>query len=68
LFPVLRGLGSFYGLRSDYEKAAEMGQRILDLAERLDDIDMRIEGLLVVGVGLSFVGENPQLGLARLLR
>ncbi len=62
LFPVLRGLGSFYGLRSDYEKAAEMGQRILDLAERLDDMDMRIEGLLVVGVGLAF-GENPQSGL-----
>ena len=66
LFPVLRGLGSFYGLRSDYEKAAEMGQRILDLAERLDDIDMRIEGLLVVGVGLSFVGEDPQLALEQI--
>ena len=32
-----------------------MGQRILDLAERLDDIDMRIEGLLVVGAVLSFL-------------
>jgi predicted ATPase len=62
LFPVLSGLRSFYGLRNEHEKAAQMGQRILHLAERLNDIDMKIEGLLAVGVGLSF-GQDPQLGL-----
>lgn len=47
LFPVLRGLASFYVLRAEDAKGAQIGKRILELAERLDDVDMRVEGHLV---------------------
>jgi predicted ATPase len=62
LFPVLRGLASFYGLRNEPDKATQMGERILHLAERLDDTNMKIEGLLMTGVGLGFY-QYPELGL-----
>ena len=62
LFPVLRGLASFYGLRNEPDKAARMGERILHLAERLDDTNMKIEGLLMIGLGLGFY-EHPEIGL-----
>jgi predicted ATPase len=62
LFPVLRALASFYILRSEPDKALQMGERILRLAERLEDIDMKTEGLFVCGYNLGFL-ENPRLGL-----
>ena len=62
LFPVLRGLASFYILRTEHDKAMQMSERILHLAERLDDMDMRTEGLLAMGYNLAF-RENPQIGL-----
>jgi predicted ATPase len=65
LFSVLRGLASFYILRSEHDKAMQMGERILQLAERLDDMDMKTEGLLVSGYSVAFRG-NPQLGLERI--
>ena len=49
LFPVLRGLASFYILRAEHEKAIQMGERILALAEHLDDADMKIEGNMILG-------------------
>jgi predicted ATPase len=52
-FPVLRGLSSFYILRNESAKAAQMGERILGLAEHLDDTDMRVEGHLVLGASLG---------------
>ena len=55
LFPVLRGLASFYILRAEFEKAARMGEQILELAERSDDERTRIEGDLVVGANLAFL-------------
>ena len=63
LFPVLRGLASFYIFVTKPIKPMQMGERILDLAERLGDIDMKIEGLLVSGQYLWRLGTNPQLGL-----
>ena len=48
LFPVLRGLASFYLMRVENEKGHQMAERILELAERLDDADMRAEGHLVM--------------------
>jgi predicted ATPase len=62
LFPVLRGLAALYGLRNEPDKATQMGERILRLAERLDDINIEIEGLLMTGLGLGFSG-NPEVGL-----
>jgi tetratricopeptide (TPR) repeat protein len=65
LFPVLRGLASFYILRTEYEKAIQLGERILNLAEHLDDIDMQVEGHMVLGYNLAFV-KDPQIGLDHL--
>jgi predicted ATPase len=65
LFPVLRGLASFYMLRTEYEKALQLGERILHLAERLGDIDMKVEGQIILGYNLAFRTE-PQIGLDHL--
>ena len=62
LFPVLRGLTSLYNFRRETEKARQLSERMLDLAERVDDVDMKIEALVVAGYNRSF-GVNPQLGL-----
>jgi predicted ATPase len=62
LFPVLRQLAAFYIFLNEPDKAMQLGERILQLAERLDDIDMKIEGLLVSGYIVAF-RDNPQLGL-----
>jgi predicted ATPase len=65
LFPVLRGLASFYILRTEFDKAVQMGERILDLGERLNDADMKAEGHMVLGYNLAF-REGPQIGLEHL--
>ncbi|MBI5034029.1 MAG: hypothetical protein HZB51_26200 [Chloroflexi bacterium] len=52
LFPVLRGLVSYYLLIAENEKGLQIGNRILELAERLDDDDMRGEAHLVLGENL----------------
>ena len=41
-------------------------ERILDLAERLDDTEMRDRRAIDVGVGLSVVGEDPQSALEQI--
>ena len=64
LFPVLRGLASFYVLRMEDEKAIQMGDRILQLAEQLDDADMKLEAEVFVGSILAFT--DPQDGGAYL--
>jgi tetratricopeptide (TPR) repeat protein len=64
LFPVLRGLTSLYTLRSEHEKALQMGERILHLADQLGDMDMKTEGLLITGYNLAF-NEDIQSGLER---
>jgi len=65
LFPVLRGLASFYILRTEHEKSMQMGERILQLGEHLDDIEMKIEGNLILGYNLAFL-KDPRLGLDHL--
>jgi predicted ATPase len=64
LFPILRGLASFHILRMEYEKSIQMGERILALAEHLDDADMRIEGQIILGYNLGF--QDAQVGVAYL--
>ena len=54
LFPVLRGLSSYYVYLGEFEKAAQMGERILKLAERHQDVNMLVEGHLVYGYNLAF--------------
>ena len=65
LFPVLRGLASFYVLRSEFAKGVQIGERILELAERLDDVDMLVEGHLVLGENIASL-DNAHLGLEHL--
>jgi tetratricopeptide (TPR) repeat protein len=60
LFPVLRGLASYYVFRGEFEKAAQMGEKILELAERLDDASMSVEGQLVLGYNLAFLNHINQ--------
>jgi predicted ATPase len=62
LFPVLRGLASFYVLRMEDEKAVQMGERILRLAEHLGDIDMQLEGRMLMGYKLGF-RDRPRIAL-----
>lgn len=59
LFPILRGLSVYYEFRGDLDKTARIGERILNLAERLDDPGMRVEGHLVLAVRYS----QDRLGL-----
>ncbi len=65
LFPVLRGLASFYVLRSEFAKGVQIGERILELAERLDDVDMLVAGHLVLGENIASL-DNAHLGLEHL--
>lgn len=67
LFPVLRGLASFYVLRMEHEKAVQMGERILQLAEHLGDAEMQSEGKMLMGYKLGF-REGPQIALDYLER
>ena len=64
-FPVLRALASFYVYMADFEKSARFGEQILDLAERLNDVNMRVEGHLVFGYSIAFSG-NLSLGIEHL--
>jgi tetratricopeptide (TPR) repeat protein len=53
LFPVLRGLASFYNYTAEFEKGAEVGREILRLADAQDDPSMRVDGHLVLGSSLA---------------
>jgi predicted ATPase/class 3 adenylate cyclase len=53
LFPVLRGLASFYNYRAEFEKGARVGREILRLADAQDDPSMRVDGHLVLGSSLA---------------
>ena len=57
LFPVLRGLSTFYSYRAEFDKGAEIGEKILRLAENLDDNNMRVAGHLVMGLNLAFLDQ-----------
>jgi predicted ATPase/class 3 adenylate cyclase len=57
LFPVLRGLASFYNYRAEFEKGAQVGREILQLADVQDDPSMRVDGHLVLGSSLALQGD-----------
>ncbi len=54
LFPVLRGLSSYYMYRAEFEKGAQIGERIFELAESRDDDFLRVHGYLVLGANTGF--------------
>jgi predicted ATPase/class 3 adenylate cyclase len=53
LFPVLRGLATFYNYRAEFDKGAEVGREILRLADAQNDPGMRADGHLVLGSSLA---------------
>jgi len=57
LFPVLRGLSSFYTYRGEFEKGAQVGREILRLAERQDDRGILVDGHFVLGSSLAFLDD-----------
>jgi predicted ATPase/class 3 adenylate cyclase len=57
IFPVLRGLSSFYMLNAEFEKGARIGEQILALAQRYNDERMLVEGHLVLGANLAFLND-----------
>jgi predicted ATPase/class 3 adenylate cyclase len=64
-YSVLRGLANLYILRSEFDKAAKLAERILALADAEDDNGMRISGHLIVGSTQAFTGRLRE-GLAHL--
>jgi tetratricopeptide (TPR) repeat protein len=62
LFPVLRGLSSYYTYRSEFDKSIEIGEKILQLAESQDDASMRVHAYLVLGSSIGF-SENLLRGI-----
>jgi predicted ATPase/class 3 adenylate cyclase len=57
LFPVLRGLASFYNYRAEFDKGARVGREILRLAKQQDDRSMLVDGHLVLGYNLAFLND-----------
>jgi predicted ATPase/class 3 adenylate cyclase len=66
-FPVLRSLATFYLYRGEFDHAARVGRELLDLAEQEDDLGMQVEGEVVLGSSLVFLGD-VRAGLDRLDR
>jgi predicted ATPase/class 3 adenylate cyclase len=56
-FPVLRSLASFYLYRGEFDKTAAVGRELLGLAEEHGEADLLVEGHLVLGSSLAFLGE-----------
>ena len=56
-FPILRALASFYIYVGDLENSLSFGEQILNLAEQLNDSDMKTEGYLLVGYSTAFTGD-----------
>jgi predicted ATPase/class 3 adenylate cyclase len=55
--PVLRSLASFYLYRGEFDRTVEVGREFLELAEQQDDAGLQVEGELLVGSSLSFLGD-----------
>lgn len=65
--PVLRSLASFYLYRAEIDKTAAIGREMLELAEQQGDTSLEVEGHLIIGPALAFLGE-VRVGLDHLDR
>lgn len=65
--PVLRNLASFYLYRAEIDKTAAIGRQMLELARQQDDTSLEVEGHLLLGPALAFLGE-VRVGLDHLDR
>jgi predicted ATPase/class 3 adenylate cyclase len=64
-FSVLRSLATFHLYRGEFERTASIGRELLELAEQEGDEGLRVEGHLVLGASLAFLGD-PASGLDHL--
>jgi predicted ATPase/class 3 adenylate cyclase len=65
--PVLRSLASFYLYRTEMDKTLAIGREMLELAEQQGDTSLEVEGHLIIGPALAFIGD-VRLGLDHLDR
>jgi predicted ATPase/class 3 adenylate cyclase len=56
-FPVLRSLATFHLYRGEFDKTAAIGRELLELAEQQDDSGLQVEGHLIVGSSVAFLGD-----------
>jgi predicted ATPase/class 3 adenylate cyclase len=66
-FSVLRSLATFHLYRGEFDRSADLGRELLDLAEQDDDLGAQVEGQVVLGSSVAFLGDVPR-GLDRLDR
>ncbi len=64
-FPVLKALASYYAYVADFEKATHFGEKILALADQLNDANGRVDGHLIIGYCTALSGK-PIQGLEHL--
>ena len=55
--PVLRSLASFYLYRGEIDKTAAIGAKVMRLADAENDPQMQVEGHLILGPALAFLGQ-----------
>jgi predicted ATPase/class 3 adenylate cyclase len=58
-FSVLRSLATFHLYRGEFDKTASVGRQLLELAEQEQDIGLQVEGQLVLGSSIAFLGDLP---------
>jgi predicted ATPase len=56
LFPVLRGLWSYYLVRAEFQTAYELGEQLLTLAQHLQDAAMLVAAYRALGATLFQLG------------
>jgi len=60
LFPALFGLYRFYFLRPDVQKARELAEQMMRLAQNSHDPSLLLEAYRALGASLVFLGELRQ--------
>ena len=55
--PVVRSLASFYFYRGEFDRSAVLGRELIELAEAAEDPALQVDGELVYGASLAFLGE-----------
>jgi predicted ATPase/class 3 adenylate cyclase len=58
-FPELRSLATFYLYRGEFGKTRAIGRELLELAEQQDEPGLQVEGHLIVGSSVAFLGDVP---------
>ena len=57
LFPVLYGLWLFYLVRAQLQTARKLGEELLTLAQRMQDVTLLLEAHRALGTSLFYLGE-----------